>query len=94
MSPGLDDDLDDVIGPRAEDFKWNIQREGREWGDDDFDRIDMLPEKLEVWEGKLLFDENERLLLLGLLLENVGVDRAVRFGDPAVWRAAIAALED
>jgi hypothetical protein len=30
--------------------------------------------------------------LLGLLLENVGVDRAVRLGDPKVWRAAVADL--
>ena len=27
--------------------------------------------------------------LLGLLLENVGADRAVKLGDPAVWRAAV-----
>jgi hypothetical protein len=27
--------------------------------------------------------------LLGLLLENVGVDAAVRLGKPEVWRAAI-----
>jgi len=36
--------------------------------------------------------DQERLLMLGLLLENVGVDAAVRLGDPAVWRAAIAEL--
>jgi hypothetical protein len=30
--------------------------------------------------------------MLGLMLENVGADQAVRLGDPAVWRAAVAAL--
>jgi hypothetical protein len=30
--------------------------------------------------------------LLGLLLENVGADRAVRLGDPSVWRSAVEAL--
>ena len=50
------------------------------------------PRKLEVWEGRLLFDEEARILLLGLLLENVGADVAVRLGDPTVWRAAVAAL--
>ena len=42
--------------------------------------------------GKLLWDDKERLTLLGLLLENLGLDAAVRLGEPAVWRAAVADL--
>jgi hypothetical protein len=42
--------------------------------------------------GKLLNSDDERLLLLGLLLENVGADRAVQLGDPEVWRTAVAKL--
>lgn len=73
---------------------WDIRREGRAWNGAEFEsRLDLRPEKLEVWEGRLLFDDEERLLLLGLLLENVGVDAAVRLGDPNVWRAAVAALD-
>ena len=34
-------------------------------------------------------DDTERLTLLALLLENVGIDRAVRLGDAEVWRAAV-----
>jgi hypothetical protein len=30
--------------------------------------------------------------LLGLLLENVGADQAVRMGDAKVWQEAIAGL--
>ena len=45
-----------------------------------------------MWEGRMFFDDEERLLLLGLLLENVGVDAAVQLGDPKVWRAAVADL--
>ena len=37
-------------------------------------------------------DHEERLQMLGLLLENVGVDAAVRLGDPQVWRDAVAEL--
>jgi hypothetical protein len=44
-------------------------------------------------EGRLLWYEEDRVKLLGLLLENVGADRAVRLGNPAVWRAAVAALD-
>ena len=42
--------------------------------------------------GRLFWDDEQRLLLLGLLLENCGVDAAVRLGDPEVWRAAVAEL--
>ena len=52
----------------------------------------MTPEKLEMIDGKLLWEEDERVKLLGLLLENVGADRAVRLGNPQVWREAVAAL--
>lgn len=43
-------------------------------------------------EGKLLWSEEDRETLLGLLLENVGADRAVGLGDPDVWRLAVAKL--
>lgn len=72
---------------------WDIRREGRAWrGDEARERFELTPEKLEMNKGRLLWDEEERLLLLGLLLENVGVDAAVRLGDPDVWRAAVAEL--
>lgn len=68
------------------DIRWDIRREGRAWGAAEFrGRVEMLPEKLEVWEGKLLWSDDERLALLGLLLENVGTDKAVKLGDPSVW---------
>jgi hypothetical protein len=38
--------------------------------------------------------DEERLTMLALLLENVGADKAVRLGRPAIWRAAVAALDD
>ena len=72
---------------------WNIQRAGRAWkGEEATRRWDLTPEKLEMWDGKVLFEDEDRVLLLGLLLENLGADAAVRLGDPGVWRAAVAAL--
>ena len=38
--------------------------------------------------------EAEKLHLLGVLLEAVSVDWAVRLGDPRVWHEGIAALEE
>ena len=71
--------------------KWDIRSEGRGWGKDEaWARFVLTPEKIEMAEGKLLSTEEDRETLLALLLENVGADRAVRLGDPEVWRAAAA----
>jgi hypothetical protein len=69
---------------------WDIRREGRAWaGDEALARYELTPEKFEMWKGKLFWDDTQRLTLLALLLENVGVDQAVRLGNPEVWRAAV-----
>jgi hypothetical protein len=76
------------------DSDWDIQRQGHAWTRDEaWQRWELTPEKLEMIDGKILWDDEERVRLLGLLLENLGADRVVRLGDPAVWRAAVAALE-
>lgn len=71
----------------------DIRHEGRRWsGDEALQRFARAPEKIEMVEGKLFWDDDERLAMLGLLLENVGAQAAVRLGDPAVWRQAVARL--
>jgi hypothetical protein len=73
--------------------KWDIRGKGRAWrGDEAWDRFQLTPEKFEMFDGKLFWSDEARVNLLGLLLENVGADRAVRLGDPEVWRAAVAKL--
>jgi hypothetical protein len=75
------------------DSDWDIRREARAWaGDEAMQRYELTPEKMEMVKGKLLWDEGDRVKLLGLLLENVGADRAVRLGNPDVWRGAIGNL--
>jgi hypothetical protein len=74
---------------------WDIRREGHAWqGDQALERLDMAPEKFEMADGKLFWDDEDRLTVLALLLENMGADAAVGLGEPAVWRAAIDALDD
>ena len=74
-------------------IRWNIGRAGRAWtGDEARQRWELTPEKFEMYHGKLFLDEDQRLTLLALLLENVGVDQAVRLGDPEIWRAAVREL--
>lgn len=76
-------------------IRWDIRREGHSWhGDEFWKSYSAMPEKMEACGGMLYCDDDDRLKVLAALLENVGADRAVRIGDPAVWRAAIAALDD
>jgi hypothetical protein len=53
----------------------------------------MAPEKTEMVSGKLFNNDRERLIMLALLLENVGADKAVQLGSPEVWRDAVAQLQ-
>jgi hypothetical protein len=71
---------------------WDIQRGGRAWGAEALSRYQMTPEKTEMVGGRLYATEEDRLTMLALLLENIGADKAVRIGQPSVWRAAVAAL--
>ena len=71
-------------------MRWDIRRDGRSWTAEEFDiRVELRPEKLEIYQGKLLWNESDRINLLGMLAENVGADSIVRLGDPDVWRKAI-----
>jgi hypothetical protein len=74
------------------DVTWDIRREGRAWREEALDRYYMTPEKIEMVDGKLFDYDEQRLTMLALLLENVGVDAVVKLGDPEVWRAAVADL--
>jgi hypothetical protein len=58
----------------------DIRREGRRWSHEEFDqRIYHAPEKIEFVGG--IFDsDRQRLNVLGMVLENLGIDRAIRFG--------------
>ena len=77
-----------------EEIQWDVRLEGRSWGQEGLSRYEMIPEKIEMIEGKLFWSEEHRLTMLALLLENVGASEAVRIGNPDVWRAAVANLPD
>jgi len=73
---------------------WDIRRERRRWTHGEFERrIYQVPEKIEFVSG-IFTSERQRLVVLGMLLENLGIDKAVRFGKLADWKAAVAALEN
>lgn len=86
----IDDDADErdaLKGP------WEIRREGRSWTRDEMmHRFEWTPEKFEVVGGRMFWSETDRLAMLAMLLENVGLDKAVQLGDPTAWREAVARL--
>jgi hypothetical protein len=72
--------------------KLNIGRKGRAWStkEEIHSRYhEICPEKLELFEGKLLWTEEDRLKLIGLLLENVGIDQVIALADLDLWQAAL-----
>ena len=69
-----------------------IRRE-RVWSHEEFNRrIYQAPEKIE-YTGGIFTYEDERLTVLAMLLENLGIDKAVQLGNLEDWKAAIAELE-
>jgi hypothetical protein len=74
-------------------INWDIRREGRQWSHDEFDqRIYQAPEKIEFVNG-IFASDRERLIVLGMLLENLGIDKVIGFGKLDDWKAAIADRE-
>jgi hypothetical protein len=45
-------------------------------------------------DGKLFNSDEDRLHVLALLLESVGIDAAVRLGPPHLWREAVNEILD
>jgi hypothetical protein len=73
--------------------EWDIRREGRVWSHEEFNRrIYQAPGKIEFKGGIFIYEE-DRLTVLAMLLENLGIDKAIQLGKREDWKAAIAELE-
>ena len=72
-------------------MEFDIQRQGRKWSRAEIEQKyhQLCPEKIEMIEGKMFWSDEQRLNMLALLLENVGMDAAVSLGDPQIWKQAI-----
>src|ERR1043166_2005047 len=92
VSPSLKVGVDQRSHP-VKPLNWDIRRKGRLWSHEEFDeRCYQAPEKIEFVNG-IFASDRERLIVLGMLLENLGIDRAIRFGRLEDWKAAIEDLE-
>ena len=61
-------------------MEFNIQRQGRKWSRAEVEQKyhQLCPEKIELIEGKMFWSDEQRLNMLALLLENVGIDAATK----------------
>ena len=72
----------------------DVRRRGRELTNEEFEvRLDAAPERFE-WDGGIFTSSRERLVVLGMSLEVLGTDAAVRFGPPDAWEGAVAARRE
>jgi hypothetical protein len=73
---------------------FDIRRGRRRWERDELDhRLYLAPEKIE-FIGGIFAGDRERLLVLGMILEIMGIDTAVEYGRIEDWKAAIADREE
>ena len=75
-------------------MKWDIRRDGHKNSKSINELFEIMPEKIEVIDGKFFHSDGERLAMLAILLENCGIDEAIKFGDIKTWKEAIQAYED
>ena len=76
-------------------LRFDIRRTGRSWTPEEFAiKAEWVPGRLEVVFGRVCPTLEQRLLLLGMLLENVGLDLTLRFAEPRLWTEALAAREN
>ena len=73
--------------------RFAIHRHGRAWVPEEArERLLRLGDcRLEVHDGRLFVDEFQRRMVLGMLLENVGLDAAIELAGPGLWRQALSA---
>ena len=71
---------------------WDIRNESRPWTEEEISTryLRMLMEiKDELTDGRLYNQHGTRMMVLGLLLENQGLDNAVQFGEIEDWERAL-----
>ena len=71
---------------------WDIRNESRPWTKEEISTryFRMLMDiKDELTDGRLYNQHGTRMVVLGLLLENQGLDNAVQFGEIEDWERAL-----
>lgn len=76
-------------------MQWDIRREPRRWNSDEISsRLELTPDFFEVIDGEMLCSDEHRLNLLGVVLEQVGIDAALRLASKELWLEALDAYKE
>jgi hypothetical protein len=91
-----DDELEDEAWDRPpEPGTFEIGLEGRLWTVDRLYALEtVLPEKMELIDGKLFWSERHRLGMLSAMLEQVGLVEAVKLAPKELWLEALRQAHD
>jgi hypothetical protein len=91
-----DEELDDDAWDKPpEPGTFDIGLDGRRWNVDRFLALErVLPEKMELIDGKLFWSERERLGMLSAMLEQVGLREAVKLAPKELWLNALRQAEE
>ena len=74
---------------------FDIGLEGKRWNVHRYHALDdVLPEKMELLDGKMFHGERQRLGMLGAMLEQVGLAKAVTLVPKELWLQALDQLEE
>jgi hypothetical protein len=73
--------------------RWVIPREGHRWTREEFERRFDETRPAIAFSDASITSESQRYVLLALILQDLGIDAVVRFGNLADWKAAISDLE-
>ena len=87
-----DDDAESQNGVAWALVPWNIRNESRPWTKEEIKTryFRMLMDiKDELTDGRLYNQYGTRMMMLGLLLENQGLDNAVQFESIEDWERAL-----
>ncbi|MCC7368391.1 MAG: hypothetical protein IT306_08210 [Chloroflexi bacterium] len=92
MADDLLNDGEDWDAPRP--YPRPIGLEGARWTVSVFHELgDLLPEKMELIDGKLFWSRRERIGMLAAMLEQVGLVDAVRLAPKELWLEALRRVE-
>lgn len=63
--------------------------DGHQWTLEEFEEREDLPQKIEFVEGRLFWNDRERVAMLAALMEQMGLREVVRLAPLELWRTAL-----
>ncbi len=70
--------------------EWPVERTPKRFSGDEFSAmVDRFPARVDCCDGMIGENHQQRLLMLAILIENVGIDEVVKIGPLQLWIDAV-----